>query len=222
MYIAYNYNTGEIIARATTITKLSSLTNVNRVTIGAHVSKNVGRDIYPCVYAGHICFIDDTCTEIMTKAPRVRDILNNLNDEDEEIVHAYKLSTGEYICPCTIQALADKLNITVIAGIKKSIDRYGLVKHNIFLSRTIADSIQPPRAVYEIFDSNLNLVLSTFHPENYKYWKPTTMDYEHNIYKPNHYIVRLPDTFKNIPKNVPVIDYTYNPENILLDNTDNI
>lgn len=223
MYIAYNYNTGEIIAKATTITKLSSLTNVNRVTIGAHISKNVGRTLYPCVYAGQICFIDDTCTEIMTKAPRLRDILNNLNNEDEEeIVHAYKLSTGEYICPCTIKALADKLNIKVIAGVKKSVDRYGLIKHNIFLSRTIADSIQPPRAVYEIFTADLNLVLSTFQPGNYKYWKPTTMDYEHNIYKPNHYIVRLPATFKNIPKNIPVIDYIYNPENILLDNQDNI
>lgn len=220
MYIAYNYNTGEIIAKAITITELSSLTNVNRVTIGAHISKNVGRTLYPCVYAGYMCFIDDTCTEIMTKAPRVCDLLKDT--DDEEIVHAYKLSTGEYICPCTIKALAKRLNIKVIASVKKSVDRYGLIKHNIFLSRTIADSIQPPRAVYEIFTSELNLVLSTFQPGNYKYWKPTTMDYEHNIYKPNHYIVRLPATFKNIPKNIPVIDYIYNPENILLDNQDNI
>ena len=218
MYIAYNYNTGEIIAKATTITKLSELTNVNRITIGAHISKNVGRSMFPSVYAGQICFIDDTCTEIMVKAPRVRDILKA--KEDEEIVHAYKLSTGEYICPCTIKALADKLNIRVIAGLKKSVDRYGLIKHNIFLSRTIADSIQPPRAVYEIFDSKLNLVLSTFQPDNYKYWKPTDMNYQPNPYKPNHYLVRLPESFDNIPANIPYVDYTSCPEDILLDNNE--
>lgn len=216
MFIAYNYNTGEIIAKARTITELSSLTNVSRQTIGAHISKNIGRDIYPCVYAGQICFIDDSCTDIMIKIPKTD------NDEDDEIVHAYKLSTGEYICPCTIKALADKLNIRVIAGIKKSIDRYGLIKHNIFLSRTIADSIQPPRAVYEIFDSKLNLVLSTFHPDIYKYWKPTDMNYQPNPYKPNHYLVRLPETFDNIPPNIPHVDYTSHPEDILLDNNESV
>ena len=216
MYIAYNYNTGEIIAKATTITELSSLTNVSRQTIGVHISKNINRDIYPCVYAGQICFIDDSCTDIMIKIPTTD------NGEDEEIVHAYKLSTGEYICPCTIKALADKLNIRVIAGLKKSVDRYGLIKHNIFLSRTIADSIQPPRAVYEIFDSKLNLVLSTFQPDNYKYWKPTDITYQPNPYKPNHYLVRLPETFDNIPAHTPYVDYTSHPEDILLDNNESI
>lgn len=216
MFIAYNYNTGEIIAKARTITELSSLTNVSRQTIGAHISKNIGRSIFPSVYAGQICFIDDSCTDVMIKIPTAD------NGEDEEIVHAYKLSTGEYICPCTIKALADKLNIKVIAGLKKSVDRYALIKHNIFLSRTIADSIQPPRAVYEIFDSKLNLVLSTFQPDNYKYWKPTNMAYQPNPYKPNHYLVRLPETFDNIPAHIPRIDYTSHPEDILLDNNESV
>lgn len=213
MYIAYNYNTGEIIARAITITELSELTNVSRQTIGAHVSKNINRDIYPCVYAGQICFIDDSCTDIMTNAD---------NNTDDEIVHAYKLSTGEYICPCGVKLLAKRLGIKTVAGVVKSIDRYGLKRHNIFLSRTIADSIQPPCSVYEIFTADLNLVLSTMWPDNYKYWKPTHMAWEPNHYKPNHYWVRLPETFDNIPKNIPCVDYNRYPENILLDNNESI
>lgn len=216
MYIAYNYNTGEIIARAITITELSELTNVSRQTIGAHISKNVGRDLYPCVYAGQICFIDDSCTDIMTKIP------NADNNTDDEIVHAYKLSTGEYICPCTVKLLAKRLGIKTVAGVAKSVDRYGLKRHNIFLSRTIADSIQPPCSVYEIFTADLNLVLSTMWPDNYKYWKPTHMTWELNPYKPNHYVVRLPETFDNIPKNIPCVDYTRYPENILLDNNESV
>lgn len=216
MYIAYNYNTGEIISRATTISELSELTNVSRQTIGAHVSKNVGRDLYPCVYAGQMCFIDDSCTDIMTKLP------NTDNNTDDEIVHAYKLSTGEYICPCTAKLLAKRLGIKTVAGVIKSIDRYGLKKHNIFLSRTIADSIQPPCSVYEIFTSDLNLVLSTMWPDSYKYWKPIHMPWELNPYKPNHYMVRLPETFDNIPKNIPRVDYTRYPENLLLDNNESI
>lgn len=214
MYIAYDYETGDIIAQSPTILGLSKKTNISRITIGKHISKNTNRELYPMTYMGKICFINDKCTEIMTKLP---------DDEFEpEIFHVYKASTGEYICPCTLQALCDRLDISVKAGVAKSVDNYVLTKYNIFLSRTQADSLPPKKSVYEIFTDDNNLVLSTFHPDNYKYWKPVNMTFYPNPYKPNHYMVKLPYDFDNLPPKhrLPVIDYLERPENILLDSDD--
>ena len=220
MFLAYKYTTGEVIAAARTICELSELTHVSRQTIGTHIIKNRNRDIRPVVYAGSICFIDGKNTDIMI-APTPTPSPDTNPDDTDTIIHAYKLSTGEYICPCAAKALAAKLDIKPIAGVIKSIDRYGLKKHNIFLSRTAAEELPSPCPVYEIYTKDLNLVLSTYWPKKYAHWKPTSAQYTPNPYKPNHYLVVLPDDYST-PPNMPVIDYNNNIDNILLDNPTSI
>ena len=160
---------------------------------------------------GRYCFIDDSCTDIMVKIPD--------NNDDAEIFHVYKASTGEYICPCTLQALCDALEIKVKASLVRAIDNFPLTKYNIYVSKECQDNIVPPKPVYEIFTENNNLVLSTFYPDNYKYWKPAGLQYNLNPYKPNHYMLKLPQNFNNVPAQ-PTVDYLQYPEKILLDNNE--
>ena len=215
MYIAYDYYTQETLAQALTRTELAKIMHAPRLTVSNHIAKNMIRDMRPKLYHGRIVFIDDTTTEKMLP-PQSNDSNN------DTIYHVYKATTGEYICPVTLPLLRERLGIKVIAMLVRCVDNYALYKYNIYLSRECApDGIKPPKPVYEIYTHDNNLVLSTFHPKLYPYWKPESVEYEPNEYKPNHYIAKLP-VGHSVPRDIPHIDYNINIDKLLLDNDKNI
>ena len=212
MYKAYKYTTGEIIAESNTISGLAKKLNISRITVSKHVQKNLLRVLRPYTYRD-IVIIDGNTTAIMPPPPPT--------SLDDEHYHVYKASTGEYLCPGTVQAICEALDIRVKANVVKSIDRYALIKHNIYISTEYnPEGIRPPRPVYEIYKADKTLMLSTFTPGNYPYWKPEHMPWVPNPYQPNKYMAILPPDHWTVDT---VIDYEQYPEEKLgLDNPENI
>lgn len=207
-YEAYNIHTQETIATADTITALADMIYITRQTVSKAVQQNLLREYSPKVFAGGIV-VRDTWTTERSKP------LKKPKKDDNTLYHIYKASTGEYITALTLSELYNKLKLNRIGALYTAIDNHPIYKHNITITREKHPEpyfLPGARKVYEMFDSKLNLVVSTFRPELVKWWEKP--DWTPNPYKINHYMAKLPE---NYPAPATAIDYNIDID-LLLDN----
>lgn len=218
-YEAYNIYTKETIATADSIYELANQIHLCRQSVANHIRSNIARDIYPKAFPGGVVVRDTWTTERFTE---IRPDRVNNNTEDTKLYHIYKASTGAYITSLTKSEIYNKLHIPK-GIITRCIDSWPLYKYNITITREKHPEpyfLPNARNVYEMFDSNKTLVLSTFRPELIKWWG--SPNWEPNPYKPYHYMAFL-NRPNPMPKSARKYYYDYDIEDKLkLDSEEDI
>ena len=215
-YEAYNINTQETIATADSIKELSEKIYVSRQSISKAIQQNIIREYSPKKFAGGVV-VRDTWTTERCQA------LTKPSKDDNKLYHIYKASTGEYITSLTLSEIYNKLRMKRMCVIYTAIDNHPLYKYNVTITREKhAEPYFLPNArnVYEMFDSNKTLVLSTFAPELIKWWG--SPDWVPNPYKPYHYMAFL-NRPNPMPKSARKYYYDYDvADKLKLDNADDV